>query len=151
MPPEPAVTAPAPREPEPASTPNEPPADLRLDVASVCEALFDPKVMSYESNRLFDDRYKDATVRWKGTTRRANVYSYDFDFGDGGGTKAEFDIYEVKQQYGSRTVKAFVQLPTEAADDIGARIGEDVQFEGRLISCEGSARRLYVAYARMVD
>ena len=48
-------------------------------------------------------------------------------------------------------MKAFVQLPTEAADDIGARIGEDVQFEGRLISCEGSARRLYVADARMVD
>ena len=150
-PPEPAVVTPSPREPEPASTPNEPPADLRLDVASVCEALFDPKIMSYEANRLFDDRYKDATVRWKGTTRRANVYSYDFDFGDGGGTKAEFDIYEVKQQYGSRTVKAFVQLPEEAAADLGARIGEDVQFEGRLISCEGSARRLYVADARMVD
>ena len=128
-----------------------PPGDLRLDVASVCEALFDPKIMSYEANRLFDDRYKDATVRWKGTTRRANVYSYDFDFGDGGGTKAEFDVYEVKQQYGSRAVKAFVQLPEEAADEIGARIGEDVQFEGRLISCEGSARRLYVADARMVD
>ena len=151
MPPEPAVVTPSPREPEPVATRSEPPGDLRLDVASVCEALFDPKIMSYEANRLFDDRYKDATVRWKGTTRRANVYSYDFDFGDGGGTKAEFDIYEVKQQYGSRTVKAFVQLPTEAADDIGARIGEDVQFEGRLISCEGSARRLYVADARMVD
>ena len=150
-PPEPAVVTPSPREPEPVATRSEPPGDLRLDVASVCEALFDPKIMSYEANRLFDDRYKDATVRWKGTTRRANVYSYDFDFGDGGGTKAEFDIYEVKQQYGSRTVKAFVQLPTEAADDIGARIGEDVQFEGRLISCEGSARRLYVADARMVD
>ena len=151
MPPEPAVIAPAPSVPEPVAQPSHPPGDLQLDVASVCEALFDPKIMSYEANRLFDDRYKDATVRWKGTTRRANVYSYDFDFGDGGGTKAEFDIYEVKQQYGSRTVKAFVQLPTEAADDIGARIGEDVQFEGRLISCEGSARRLYVADARMVD
>ena len=151
MPPEPAVTAPAPREPEPASTPNEPPGDLRLDVASVCEALFDPKIMSYEANRLFDDLYKDATVRWKGTTRRANVYSYDFNFGDGGGTKAEFDVYEVKQQYGSRTVKAFVQLPEDAAADLGARIGEDVQFEGRLISCEGSARRLYVLDARMVS
>ena len=149
--PEPVAATSAPREPEPVTQPGGPPSDLRLDVASVCEALFDPKIMSYEANRLFDDRYKDATVRWKGTTRRANVYSYDFDFGDGGGTKAEFDVYEVKQQYGSRTVKAFVQLPTEAADDIGARIGEDVQFEGRLISCEGSARRLYVADARMVD
>ena len=149
--PEPVVAAPAPSEPEPAATPSVPSGDLRLDVASVCEELFDPNRMSYETNRLFDDRYRDATVRWKGTARRANVYSYDFDFGDGGGTKAELDVYEVKQQYGSRAVKAFVQLPTEAADDIGGRIGEDVRFEGRLISCEGSARRLYVADARMVD
>ena len=149
--PAPVVAAPAPSEPEPAATPSVPSGDLRLDVASVCEELFDPNRMSYETNRLFDDRYRDATVRWKGTARRANVYSYDFDFGDGGGTKAELDVYEVKQQYGSRAVKAFVQLPTEAADDIGGRIGEDVRFEGRLISCEGSARRLYVADARMVD
>ena len=95
--------------------------------------------------------YKDATVRWNGTVRRASTYSYDFEFGDGGGTKAELDIHEVKQQYGSRTVKAFVQLPLEAAADLSARIGEDVQFEGRLITCEGSARRLYVAGARVVD
>ncbi len=149
-PPEPVVAAPAPSEPEPVSQPSGPPDDLSLDVASVCEELFDPKVMSYEANRLFDDRYKDATVRWKGTARRASAYSYDFNFGDGGGTKAELDVYEVKQQYGSRTVKALVQLPTEDADRIGARIGEDIEFEGRLMTCEGSARRLYVADARMV-
>ena len=149
--PEPVVAAPAPSESEPVAQPSEPPGDLRLDVASVCEELFDPNRMSYETNRLFDDWYKDATVRWKGTARRASEYSYDFNFGDEGGTKAELDVYEVKQQYGSRTVRAFVQLPVEAADEIGARIGEDVQFEGRLISCEGSARRLYVADARMVD
>ena len=107
--------------------------------------------MSYETNRLFDERYKDATVRWKGAARRANVYSYDFNFGDGGGTKAELDVHEIKQQYGSRTVKAFVQLPVEAAVDIGERIGEDIKFEGRLLTCEGSARRLYVADARMLD
>ena len=179
MPAEPDIAAPAPREPEPQPTPSVPPApspvtasvpesvaavpapsvaepaatpsEVQLNVASVCEDLFDPNRMSYETNRLFDDRYKDATVRWKGTARRANPYSYDFTFGDGGGTKAEFDVYEVNQQYGSRTVRAFVQLPVEDADDIGARIGEDVLFEGRLISCEGSARRLYVADARMVD
>ena len=149
--PEPVVAAPAPSEPEPVAQPSEPPGDLRLDVASVCEELFDPNRMSYETNRLFNDRYKDATVRWKGTARRAGEYSYDFNFGDGGGTKAELDVYEVKQQYGSRTVRAFVQLPVGDADDIGARIGEDVLFEGRLISCEGSARRLYVADARMLD
>ena len=148
---EPVVAAPVPSEPEPTATPTNPPDDVRLDVASVCEELFNPKMMSYEANRLFDDRYKDATVRWKGTARRASSYSYDFEFGDGGGTKAELDIYEVKQQYGSRTVKAFVQLPVEAAAAIGGRIGEEIEFEGRLMTCEGSARRLYVADARMVD
>ena len=136
--------------PEAAATPTEPSGDLSLDVASVCEELFNPKIMSYEANRLFDDRYKDATVRWTGTMRRASTYSYDFNFGDGGGTKAEFDVYDVKQQYGSRTVRAFVQLPTEAAADIGARIGEEMLFEGRLMTCEGSARRLYVADAHLV-
>ena len=149
-PPEPVIAAPIPSEPEPVSQPSRTPDDLRLDVASVCEELFDPKMMSYEANRLFDDKYKDATVRWKGTARRASTYSYDFNFGDGGGTKAELDVYEVKQQYGSRTVKAFVQLPTDAATDIGARIGEEIEFEGRLMTCEGSARRLYVADARVV-
>ena len=149
--PEPVVAAPAPITPEPPAPQSEPPADLRLDVASVCEDLFNPKMMSYEANRLFDDRYKDATVRWTGTARRASAYSYDFNFGDGGGTKAEFDVYEVKQQYGSRTVKAFVQLPQEAAADLGPRIGENIEFEGRLMTCEGSARRIYVADARMVD
>ena len=148
---EPVVATPAPSEPEPTATPTSPPDDVRLDVASVCEELFNPQMMSYEANRLFDDRYKDATVRWKGTARRASSYSYDFNFGDGGGTKAELDVYEVKQQYGSRTVKAFVQLPVEAADVISARIGEEIEFEGRLMTCEGSARRLYVADACMVD
>ena len=148
---EPVVATPAPSVPEPTATPTSPPDVLRLDVASVCEELFNPKMMSYEANRLFDDRYKDATVRWRGTARRASTYSYDFNFGDGGGTKAELDVYEVKQQYGSRTVKAFVQLPVEAATAIGGRIGEEIEFEGRLMTCEGSARRLYVTDARMVD
>ncbi len=149
-PPEPAVVVPTPSVPEPAAASSEPTGDLSLDVASVCEELFNPKMMSYEANRLFEDRYKDATVRWTGTLRRASTYSYDFNFGDGGGTKAEFDVYEVKQQYGSRAVRAFVQLPVEAAADIGARVGEEMLFEGRLMICEGSARRLYVADAHLV-
>ena len=149
-PPEPAVVVPTPSMQESSAASSEPPSDLPLDVASVCEELFNPTMMSYEANRLFEDKYKDATVRWTGALRRASTYSYDFNFGDGGGTKAEFDVYEVKQQYGSRTVRAFVQLPVEAAADISGRIGEEMLFEGRLITCEGSARRLYVADAHLV-
>ena len=124
---------------------------LQLDVVSVCEGLFAPKVMSYESNRLFDERYKGQMVRWTGVSRRANGYSYDSTFGESDGTKVEFDLYEINQGYSKRMVKAFAQLPKDALDDIRSRIGEEVVFEGRLLTCEGSSKRVYVADARLVD
>ena len=122
-----------------------------LDSMAVCAALFDSKLMSYETNRLFDDRYKGKTIRWHGTLRRASAYSYDFTFGEGGGTKAEFDLHEVKQSRGTRMVRAYVQLPREDAARISARVGEMVTFEGQLLTCEGSSKRIYVDGGRIVD
>ena len=71
MPPEPAVIAPAPSVPEPAATSSVPPGDLRLDVASVCEALFDPKIMSYESQPAVRRpvQGRDGPVEGHGTPR----------------------------------------------------------------------------------
>lgn len=122
-----------------------------LDSIAVCAALFDSKLMSYETNRLFDDRYKGKTIRWHGTLRRASAYSYDFTFGEGGGTKAEFDLNEVKQSRGTRMVRAYLQLPREDAARISARVGEMVTFEGQLLTCEGSSKRIYVGGGRIVD
>ena len=122
-----------------------------LDSMAVCAALFDSKLMSYETNRLFDDRYKGKTIRWHGTLRRASAYSYDFTFGEGGGTKAEFDLNEVKQSRGTRMVRAYLQLPREDAARISARVGEMVTFEGQLLTCEGSSKRIYVGGGRIVD
>ncbi len=153
----PAIEQNIPDVPAPASTVNEDPptpvvpsAGLQLDVASVCAELFAPKMMSYEANKLFDERYKGQTVRWTGIARRANVYSYDSTFGENDGTKVEFDVHEVDQGYGNRMVKAFVQLPKDASDDIRSRVGQEVAFEGRLLTCEGSSRRVYVADANIV-
>lgn len=122
-----------------------------LDSMAVCAALFDSKLMSYETNRLFDERYKGETIRWHGTLRRASTYSYDFTFGEGGGTKAEFDLHEVHQGLGTRIVRAYVQLPLEDAARVSGRVGEMVTFEGRLLTCEGSSRRIYVGGGRVVD
>ena len=145
----PLVPAPSVEEPQPA--PKVPSGGLRLEAASVCDELFDPKLMSYETNRLFDERYKDQSVRWIGAVRRANEYSYDSTFGDEGGTKVEVDLHEIKQAYGNRIVKGFVQLRKEAIDDVRSRIGQDVAFEGRLLTCEGSSRRIYVADAKLAN
>lgn len=122
-----------------------------LDSMAVCAALFDSKLMSYETNRLFDERYEGETIRWHGTLRRASTYSYDFTFGEGGGTKAEFDLHEVQQGLGTRMVRAYVQLPLEDAARVSGRVGEMVTFEGRLLTCEGSSRRIYVGGGRVVD
>ena len=136
---------------EPEPTLIAPPVGLQLDVVSVCEDLFAPKLMSYETNRLFDERYKDQTVRWTGIARRANTYSYDSTFGENDGTKVEFDLYEIEQGYSKRMVKGFVQMPKDAIDDLRSQIGNEVTFKGRLLTCEGSSRRLYVADARLVE
>lgn len=122
-----------------------------LDSMAVCAALFDSKLMSYETNRLFDERYKGELIRWRGTLRRASAYSYDFTFGEGGGTKAEFDLHEVQHSLGTRMVKAYVQLPREEAARVSRRVGEMITFEGRLSTCEGSSRRIYVGGGRVVD
>lgn len=122
-----------------------------LDSMAVCAALFDSKLMSYETNRLFDERYKGETIRWHGTLRRASTYSYDFTFGEDGGTKAEFDLHEVHQGLGTRIVRAYVQLPREDAARVSGRVGEMVTFKGRLLTCEGSSRRIYVGGGRVVD
>lgn len=125
--------------------------EVDLDSMAVCAALFDSKLMSYETNRLFDERYKGETIRWHGTLRRASTYSYDFTFGEGGGTKAEFDLHEVQQGLGTRMVRAYVQLPLEDAARVSGRVGEMVTFEGRLLTCEGSSRQIYVGGGRVVD
>ena len=145
------MTAPTSVVNETSLTPKTPPGGLQLDIAPVCVALFAPKLMNYETNRLFDERYKNQTVRWTGIARRANTYSYDSTFGENDGTKVEFDLYEIEQGYSKRMVKGFVQMPKDAIDDLRSQIGNEVTFKGRLLTCEGSSRRLYVADARLVE
>ena len=144
------MTAPTSVVNETSLTPKTPPGGLQLDIAPVCVALFAPKLMNYETNRLFDERYKNQTVRWTGIARRANTYSYDSTFGENDGTKVEFDLYEIEQGYSKRMVKAFVQLSKDAIGDVRSRIGEEVAFEGCLLTCEGSSKRIYVTKALLI-
>ena len=63
-------------------------ADVSLDVESVSAALFDPKLSSLDSSRIFDERYAGRTVRWSGKLTKAERFPFDYVFGSEPGTKA---------------------------------------------------------------
>lgn len=122
------------------------------DVKSLCEKLFGPDNLSYETNRLFEENYQGATVNWSGVLRRANSCTYDLVFGSSACTKAVLEIHELASvTYGNRTIQAVVQLPPEDLDVLHDRSGQPVQFRGRLVSCDPFMRNLFVADAELLE
>ena len=109
---------------------------------AVCEELFS---MSVETNRLFEDKYQGTTITWSGILHRADRCSYDTVFGSEPCTKAVFETHELAEGvYGATKVQAVVQLPLDDLDDLRARVGEEVSFEGTLTSCDSFMRNLFL-------
>lgn len=142
-----------PAEPATAGSPVEttaPPSPDGPSAQQVCEQLFDPKVLSLDASKLFEERYLNRRVRWTGTLRQARDYAFDIVFGDEPGTKLVVDVHEVQGGAFGRTVQALVRLPREALQAMQDRIGQPIAFEGRLISCDAFMRNLYVDQARVL-
>ncbi len=148
-----AAPAPAP-DPVP-----EPDIDLDPDVrstedgpaaAEVAEALFDPKHLSFETTRIFEERYEGRRVAWQGPLVRVSSYRSDLDFRDGPGTKAVVRVHRLANDlYAGRDVEAVVELPPEAIDELRDRRGELVSFRGRLTKCDPLMRNLFVEAGRL--
>ena len=136
--------------PEPEAEP-EPPADAEIQVEAFCQELFAPNVMSFEARRKFDERYKDRSVRWSGKLRQASHYSIDLVFGSTPGTKLVLDLHEFTDGPFGRTVQAIVQMPEEALERLQSRIGDEIHFEGSLVSCDPLMRNIYVQSAAPVE
>ncbi len=118
----------------------------------MCETLFGTDRMSHEIKQIFEDRFDGKAVRWQGKLDRVSTYAFDGLFGFDPGTKAVFEVYEAEgSPYGGRTVQAVVQFPADAIDVLRPRTGEEMTFEGTLLSCDAFMRNLFVANARVVD
>jgi len=123
-----------------------------LDVCAVCDGLFREGRSSIDAQQEFESRYAGQSVRWTGTLRRAEKYSFDFVFGSEPGGKAVLEVHEVATSvYGNRQVFAVVRLPEECVAGLQARRGETVTFEGRLSGIDAMMRNLYVEDGRLVD
>jgi hypothetical protein len=126
-----------------------PAADTGLAVADVCAQLFTRSITSTEAKKRFEERYKGQRVRWSGNLRRAATYSIDLVFKGGPGTKATFALPVPTEGALGGSVQAVVQLSPAAAEQLKKRVGEEITFEGRLLSFDGMVRNFNIADATL--
>jgi hypothetical protein len=130
----------------------EQPAALTPDVESMCKALFNPKMTSFDAQRLFEQRYRGASIGWHGVLRSTEAYSLDLVFGSKPGLRATFEICALPASgYGESTVTAVVQLPPEAAAALEGRTGETFSLTGTLLKIDGFLRTFFVAAGSVHD
>lgn len=131
-----------PTPPPPAPEPMSPAENDRL-----FETLFGANLMSYETTKIFDERFRGRPVEWTGTVKRAKSYSSDLDFGPGPGMKAVITVARIEHDlYGETEIDAVVQLPASAT----LTRGDQVTFTGLLSKADPMMRNLYVTGGHVV-
>jgi hypothetical protein len=129
------------------STRSEEPTAVEL-----CSSLFGSNMISFQIDELFSQRYAGLEVRWEGKLTRADYYPFDLVFGRDPGTKAEFEIVLMPDDsFGSRAVKAVVQLSPGAHETLRSRTGDTMDFTGTLVRCDSFTRVLFVAHGRLLE
>jgi hypothetical protein len=119
------------------------------EVADFCSAVFHPGALSFESSRVFDERFAGRQVTWSGTLKAVEPYRFDFVFGQDPGTKATFVIHAAEgATFGGGEISAVIQLPA-GSDGLDSRIGEDLQFSGTLEKVDGFVRNVFLTNANI--
>lgn len=124
-------------------------AGTGLAVADVCAQLFTRSITSTEAKKRFEERFKGQRVRWSGNLRRAANYSVDIVFKGGPGTKATFALPVPTEGALGGAVQAVVQFSPAAGEQLKKRVGEEITFEGRLLSFDGMVRNFNIADATL--
>jgi hypothetical protein len=125
------------------------PAD-GLAAADVCEALFSASGSSFAAYQVFEDRYVGREVQWSGVLQRVDEFSYDLVFHGQEGCKGVIEIHELSSaSYGQRRVLAIVQFPKASLGELRGRLGQRLEFTGRLAKADGLLRNLYLADGRL--
>ena len=130
-------------------TPEASQTDSNLDVAEVCNALFDPNMMSSETTELFEKKFHGSRVQWTGTVTSVRSYTFDLVFGNDPGIRAVVEIHEVGESFGKRAVQAVIQFPINMENDLELLVDKELTFEGKLISCDAFMRNLFVAEGKI--
>ncbi len=123
-----------------------PASQVALDVASICQTLFDPRKFSSDVNQTFETQYKGKGINWKGKLHSVEACSYDHVFGGMEGTRATLEVAEVPSVfYGKTKVFAVLQLPKSALVSLKESIGKEFTLSGQLLKVDGIMSNIYIA------
>jgi hypothetical protein len=114
------------------------------DYLSLRAELFETSRMNSQTKELFEVTYAGREVSWSGKLRRISTYSSDFVFKDSVGAKAIIELEGIPDGSFTKGVQAVVQLPTEAATEFGQSYDIAVAFTGKLHSCDGFLRDIFI-------
>jgi hypothetical protein len=135
----------APRRAEQSAVSREPDS---IGAAEIAEELFGESRLSFETSRIFDERFKGKFVRWSGAVRSTREYRRDYDLGESPGTRVVVTVATIENDlYGQTTVDAVVGLPPGNAD---IPRGDNVTFQGTLDKVDAMMRNLFVVDAEIV-
>lgn len=118
------------------------------DATEIAGELFGESRLSFETSRIFDERFKGRLVRWSGPVRSVREYRRDADLGESPGTRAVVTVATIENDlYGQTTVDAVIGLPPGNANILR---GRDITFQGTLAKVDAMMRNLFVADAEIV-
>jgi hypothetical protein len=119
-----------------------------LEDETFFDTLFASTLMSYETSRLFDERYRGRPIRWTGRVKQARRVEGDADLGPGAAIKAVVTVATIAHDlYGQTEIDAVVQLPAGAAS---LARGDELTFTGVLAKIDPLMRNVYVTGGRPV-
>jgi hypothetical protein len=121
------------------------PPERKVDVADLCQELFQEGGTSYQINHHFEKHYTGAAIGWTGTLKRVESFTYDFVFGNRPGTRAVIVVHELDHAvYGDRTVSAIVRLDPDAEEPLRGKQGQPIAFTGKLHKVDSLLRNIFV-------
>jgi hypothetical protein len=120
-----------------------------VDYIALRDALFETNLMSSQTKDYFDANYAGRVVKWSGKLRRISAYTSDFTFQGTVGSKAIVELEGIADGSFTKGVQAVVQLPTEVATELGNQYDIQVEFTGKLHSCDGFLRDIFIEAGSM--
>ena len=118
------------------------------DPTDLSEEIFAGNALSFESKRVFDEKYRGSSVRWTGRVKSVDTIRAGSDLGAEGGTKLIATVATIDHDlYGNTDIDAVLGLPAGAG--AGLQHGDEVSFTGTLVRIDPLVRNVFVAEGKL--